>query len=149
MMTQQPTIQDSSSPKRPLSVTLLTWVVLIITVLNWLRLIEVIRRWAFLQSLSPAPPILYLLISGLFWGLVGTALVWGLFLGRSWGPRLMRNIAIFYALYYWMDRLLVANRSAISSRWPFAVSLTIILLATTFWTFSRPKVQQFFNQSES
>jgi hypothetical protein len=141
--------QNSTTPKRPLSVTLLTWVVLILTSLNWLRLIEVIRGWKFLQSLTPAPPVLYLAIMGLFWGLVGAILVWGLFLGRAWSPRLMRNAAVSYALYYWLDRLLVADSSAISSRWPFALGMTIVLLAFTYWNFSRQKTQQFFNRSEN
>ena len=149
MPTPQPTLQNSTSPTRPLSVTFLTWVVLIITALNWLRLIEVIHGWTFLQTLSPAPLMFYLAIIGLFWGLLGAILVWGLFLGRSWSTRLMKGAAICYALYYWLDRLWVANSSAISSRWPFALGLTIVLLSLTFWILSRPKSQQFFNQTEN
>jgi cbb3-type cytochrome oxidase subunit 3 len=61
----------------------------------------------------------------------------------------MRNAAIFYAVWYWLDRFLVADPSAIASRWPFALGLTIVLLALTFWIFSRPKTQQFFSGFES
>ena len=132
--------------KRPLSATLLTWLVLIIASSNWLRVIEVLRQWTFLQSLSPNPPVpvLYLGITGLIWGLLGVILVWGLFLGRSWAPRLMQFAAPIYAAYYWLDRLLIADRSAIASRWPFALGLTILLLSFTFWVLSRTKVRQFY-----
>ena len=147
MANPQSAIPIPHSSKRPLSVTLLTWVVLIITSLSWLRLVEVIRRWDFLQSLTPAPPVLYLAIAGLIWGLLGAFLVWGLFLGRSWAPRLMQITAPVYAACYWLDRLLIADPSAIVNRWPFALGLTILLLVFTFWVFLRPKTKYFFDQS--
>ena len=135
--------------KRPFSATILTWLVLIIASLNWLRVIQVLRQWTFLQSISPNPPVLYLGITGLIWGLLGVILVWGLFLGRSWAPRLMQFTAPVYTAYYWLDRLLVADRSAIASRWPFALGLTILLLGFIFWVLSRHKVRQYYQISES
>jgi hypothetical protein len=107
------------------------------------------RQWSFLESLSPAPPLVYLAISGLVWGVVGALLVWGLLLGRSWAPRLTQISAPLYATFYWLDRLLIADRSAIYSRWPFAVGLTVLLLIFTFWVLSRPKVQHFYQNKTS
>ena len=127
----------------------MAWVVLILASLSWLRLVEVIRRWSFLQSLTPSPPVLYLAITGLIWGLLGTCLVWGLILGRWWAPRLMQISALGYAAYYWLDRLLIANSSAIVSRWPFALGLTIALLVFTFWVLSRSKTQLFFQKDKT
>ena len=138
-----------SGKKRPLSATLLTWVVLILASLGWLRLAAVVRQWSFLESLSPAPPLVYLAISGLVWGVVGAFLVWGLFLGRTWAPRLAQISAPLYAAFYWLDRLLIADPSAISSRWPFAVGLTVLLLIFTFWVHSRPNVQNFYQNKLS
>jgi hypothetical protein len=135
--------------KRPISATILTWVVLILASLGWLRLAAVMRQWPFLESLSPAPPLVYLAISGLVWGVVGAVLVWGLFLGRSWAPRLTQISAPLYAAFYWVDRLFIANPTAISSRWPFAVGLTVLLLSFTFWVLSRPKVQHFYQIQSS
>jgi hypothetical protein len=88
-------------------------------------------------------------VNGLVWGVVGAVLVWGLFLGRSWAPRLTQISAPLYAAFYWLDRLLIADSSAISSRWPFAVGLTTILLAFTFWVLTRPKVQHFYQNKPS
>jgi hypothetical protein len=145
--------QGSTHPKtqlkRPFSATLLTWMVLIIASLNWLQLVMVLRQWAFLQSISQPLLVFYLAITGLIWGLVGSLLVWGLFFGLPWAPRLMQIAAPVYAVYYWLDRLFVADSSAIVSRWPFALGLTILLLGSTYWVLSRPKVQQFYQHTGS
>jgi hypothetical protein len=138
----------SRSIKRPFSVTLLAWVVLILALLGWLRLFEVLRQWQYLQSLTPTPLLVYLAVIGLIWGTAGTALVWGLVLGRAWAPRLMRNAAIVYSLYYWADRLFIADPSAIQTRWPFALGLNAALITFTFWVLTRPKTQLFFQKAE-
>ena len=133
-------------PKRPFSVTLLVWAVFSFTVLNWLRLYEVLRLWRFLITLEPAPPVFYLAFTGLIWGAVGSVLIWGLFLGRTWAPRLVQIAAIVYTLSYWADRIFLADPSAIATRWPFVLSLNIFLLVYIFWVLSRPKTQQFFQR---
>ena len=147
MENQQTTSMKPRAPKRPLGVTLLTWMVLIIASLNWLQMLEVVRLWDFLQDISQDLPVLYLAITGLIWGLIGACLVWGLFLGRSWALKLMKITAPFYAIFYWIDRLWIANFSAIGNRWPFALGLTIVLIALTFWILSRSKTRNFFTQS--
>jgi len=143
------TISNQQSYKRPFSVTLLAWVVLIMALLSWLRLFEVIRQWKYLQSITPAPPVLYLALTGLIWGSAGTALVWGLILGRSWIPRLMRNSALIYTIYYWSDRFLVADPAYIITRWPFALGLNITFLVFTFWVLGRPKTRLFFQRNQT
>ena len=147
MANHQPISAKPNSPKRPRSVTFLTWMVLIIASLNWLQLLEVVRLWDFLQNLSQDLPVLYLAITGLIWGLIGVCLVWGLFLGRSWAHRLMKITALVYAIFYWIDRLWIADFSTIGNRWPFALGLTIILLIFTFWVLSRSKTRNFFAQT--
>lgn len=149
MTNHQSAINDQQLKKRPLSVTLLAWVVLLLASLGWLRLIEVIRRWDFLQSLSPIPPVIYLAITGLVWGLLGAVLVWGLFLGRWWAPRLMQVSALAYSAYYWLDRLRIANPSAIATRWPFALTLTLALLGYIFFVFSSKDTKLFFQKSQT
>jgi hypothetical protein len=136
--------QPARKSKRPFSATLLTWVVLIIASLNWLRLITIIRQWTFLESLLTTLPLLYLAVTGLIWGLLGAILVWGLYLGLPWAPRLMRITAPIYAAIYWIDRVMIADHSAIANRWPFALGLTIFLIIFTFWVLSRPKAKKFY-----
>ncbi|HBX68826.1 MAG TPA: hypothetical protein DEH25_05435 [Chloroflexi bacterium] len=116
--------------------------------LGWLRFIEVLRQWKYLLDLSPAPPVLYLALTGLIWGLAGSALVWGLVLGSSWAPRFLQITAILYTLAYWADRLLLADPTAIATRWPFALSLNLALLALSFWVLLRPQTRQYFHPVE-
>jgi hypothetical protein len=137
---------DSKTPKRPFGVTLLAWLVLIMALLGWFRFFEVIRQWTYLQTLTPAPPVLYIASSGLVLGVLGAVLVWGLVLGRPWAPRLMQFAILFYSLYYWFDRLIVAIPAAIATRWPFALAVNIFFLLFTFWVLSRPKTQLFFRK---
>jgi hypothetical protein len=131
---------------RPFSVTLLAVTVLIFTSLGWLRMIEAIRLWSLLTDLPLSVSPLYLASSGAFWGLVGLPLVWSLYWGHRWVSRPVQFAAPAYALYYWFDRLFLAQDIAIAVRWPFAVGLTFILLAFTFWTLSRRRARAFFNK---
>jgi hypothetical protein len=142
---RSPKIAESNHKvKRPFGATILVWVVLILASLNWLRFVTVLRGWRFLENLEPALPLPYLALSGLLWGMVGTTLVWGLFLGRRWAPLVIRMAAPLYAAAYWLDRILIADPSAIASRWPFALGLTIILLILTYSVLASSKVRHFY-----
>jgi hypothetical protein len=55
-------------------------------------------------------------------------------------------LALAYALYVWLDRLLVANVEYEMVNWLFAAALTALLLIIVFWTFSRPPVKAFFGE---
>ncbi len=149
MANQPPASNSLPSPKRPFSVTLLAWMVLIMALLGWLRLYEVLRQWQYLRTLTPAPPVLYLALTGLIWGSAGIALVWGMVLGRSWAPRLMRGSALTYTIYYWCDRFWVADPAYINSRWPFALGLNIALMIFIFWVLGRPKTRFFFQRNKT
>ena len=134
---------DDLSPRRPFSVTFLIVVVLIFTSLNVFRMITAIRTWEFLSVLLPDVSIIYLVITGAIWSMVGFPLSIGLFSGRKWSLPMTRIAVILYISYYWVDRLMVAERSAIASRWPFVSGLTILLLVLTFWILGRPKTKEF------
>ncbi len=134
---------------RPFSVMLLAAVVLIFTILNGLRFIMAVRLWEFLSTPPVDVPLLYLTITGAFWAGAGLVVIVGLWFGLNWSPLLTRAAIVLYAIYYWLDRLLVAESMAIAARWPFTIGLTIILLAFTFWTLSRSKTRLFFHQPQA
>ena len=113
-----------------------------LTVWQGLRLYEIAHQWSALQKLSPPPPVGYLAISALLWTLAGIALTWGLATSKSWARRGTQIAAPLYAAGYWLDRLLVAVPEAISSRWPFALGLTLAMLVFTFWALSTPRARQ-------
>ncbi len=145
---------SAPTPSRPFSVTLLALGVLIIAGLNLTRLILTVRQWAFLSSLPGVSPI-YLALTGFIWALTGLPLVWGLWRGLPWAPRLAQALALTYAAYYWLDHIFLAERLAgqgnaasgfLPLNWPFAAAITAILMVFVSWTLSRPKTKDFFGE---
>jgi hypothetical protein len=151
---------EISSPPtaRPRSVTILALGVLIISVLNFTRLVLSITNWDFLISWPGVSP-LYMLLTGLIWTLTGSLLLWGLWRAKNWTPRLMQAVALTYALYYWLDHVFLVDHptsgmvgtqhALLSVNWRFAAGITVVCLAYTVWTLSRPNVRAYFGMVES
>jgi len=156
--TQQPIEPKLIAPKqhesRPFSVTILMLGVLIITMINLTRLVLSIKYWGFLGSWPEISP-LYIAMTGFIWTSVGALLLWGLWKRKIWAPRLMQAVALTYALYYWLDHILLmghpangtsgAIRVLLPVNWQFAAGVTVICLAYTAWTLGRAKVKAYFN----
>jgi hypothetical protein len=117
--------------------------VLIFTSLNILRMITAIRLWDFLVSFSKDVPTLYLVISGAVWSGVGIITATGLFAEKKWALPATRIAVVLYTVYYWFDRLVVADRFVIAHRWQFALGLTLLLLVFAIWILARPKTKSF------
>ncbi|MCJ7700236.1 MAG: hypothetical protein MUO62_01525 [Anaerolineales bacterium] len=132
--------------KRPFAVTILIVVVLIFTSLNILRMITAIRTWDTLAASPVRVPVIYLVITGAVWGAVGFPLVLGLYTRREWSLYLARGAIGLYVGYYWFDRLFIADRSAIASRWQFILGFTIILGLFLFWVLAHPKTRAYLSQ---
>lgn len=131
------------SMKRPFNVTIILVVVLIFTLLNVLRLVAAVRGWHSLAGLPLRVPVLYFILTGTFWSVAGLSLVVGLYLRRRWSAWMAWGAVILYPLYYWIDRLFIADRSAIASRIGFLVAATLLLGAFSLWTLSRAKTRAY------
>jgi uncharacterized membrane protein (DUF2068 family) len=130
-------------PKRPRGVTLLALGVLIIAVLNLTRLLTAIRIWLFLEEILPFSG-LYLIATGLIWAGSGLPLFWGLWRGLSWAPDFCWIAAIAYLIYYWLDRLLLANHPGRQANLPFAAGASLVVILLIYWILSRPKTKAYF-----
>jgi hypothetical protein len=155
----EPQTEIASSPiSRPGSVTILALGVLIIAVLNFARLVLSITYWDFLVS-WPGVPALYMILTGLIWTITGSLLLWGLWRAKNWAPKLMQAVALTYALYYWLDHVLLvdhpisgaigAQRALLPVNWQFAAGATVVCLAYTAWMLRRPKVKAYFGLVDS
>lgn len=143
-MSRDPAIYQSPRPnprKRPLSVTLLAFGVLILAGINLLRFAVSLQQRVFLTRLLSVDP-LYLSASGLVWTAIGLVLAWGLWLGRGWAVRGTQVAALAFSLYYWLDRLLIA--ASAGRNWPFALVVNALLLVIVFWVLSNRKASAFF-----
>jgi len=108
---------------RPIRVTLLAILILIIALFEGVRLGESIYFWKTLIEYGAQP--LYLSVSGGIWLIGGCLLVWGLWQGRrwSWLGSIVGTIA--FTLWYWLDRLFLQQPH---NNGPFAVVASSIFL---------------------
>jgi hypothetical protein len=143
MDSSQPENHPLSRPSRPIRVTLLAVGVLTITSLYLLRLVEALRQWQFLNDLPGVSPV-YLALTGLIWASAGLLLFWGLWRGQARAARFAPGYLLVFALYYWLDRLFVANSAVSLANWPVTLALTIIGLAYTFWALRARASRDYF-----
>jgi hypothetical protein len=130
-------------PSRPIRVTLLAVGVLTITSLHLLRLVEAVWQWQFLTGLTGVSPV-YLALTGLIWASAGLLLFWGLWRGHARAARFAPGYLLVFALYYWLDRIFIANRAISLANWPVTAALTIVGLAYTFWALMARASRNYF-----
>jgi hypothetical protein len=133
----------TSRPSRPIRVTLLAVGVLTITSLYLLRLVEAVRQWQFLTGLPGVSPV-YLALTGLIWASAGLLLFWGLWRGHARAARFAPVYLLVFALYYWLDRIFIANRAISLANWPVTAALTIFGLAYMLWALRARASRNYF-----
>ncbi len=134
--------------KRPRSVTVLVFGVLIFTGIYWTRFSQTLARWDFLRSLPLSVPPLYLAATGLLWGLLGLLLSWGLWRGWRRAPRLLRISVLAYFGFYWFDRLALAAHDRAGGNWPFMLVITTLVVVLVYWIMSRTAVRTYFGEMD-
>jgi hypothetical protein len=139
-------------PRRPLSVSLLAWMVFIVTILNIFRLGLALYNWEFLTELLSSAvtfPIFpaYLVATGLFWGVIGLPLAWSIWRGKKWAPCLFLAELLAYSVYYWADRVFLPGYPQRNSDWTFAVGLNLLILVLSSWIMTRQKTKDFFGEA--
>ncbi len=132
--------------KAPASVKLVQWLSLGLALVGILRLAQTIQQWTILETLLPVSPW-YFALSGLAWGCAGLLCAWGCLRRWRWTPWLVRITALAYVIYYWTDRLLVADLRSQPANQLFMLGLTALALAWIFWIFTRPQVKTYFGEA--
>lgn len=114
--------------KRPFLAWFLMLESLLFSIIGWLRFQQALVYWDWFQPpfLSVSP--LYLVISGVLWGVVGLTAV--LMLWFRWHPaQLFAHLAVgFYVLWYWTDRMLLTASSDAQANLVFSIMVTLCLL---------------------
>jgi hypothetical protein len=131
---------------RPAGVTFLIGVVLIFTSLNALRVITALQTRSLLSSLPLDVPLPYFIITGTAWSILGLVLVVGLFTRRRRALLLAVILTLAYPVYYWFDRLFIAESALVESRWQFAFGLTFLLLVPALWILRQPATGSYLNK---
>ena len=138
--------ETTGKQKRPWYLTWLAVLVFLVAVINLLRFLGAIRQWQLLNLLPLSIDPLYMALSGAVWALVGLPMAAGLWLGWRWVWIGLQAAGLIFAIYYWIDRLWLAQASTLIDRWPFVLLLTISLLIYLFSSLWAPGARTFFHQ---
>jgi hypothetical protein len=98
----------------------------------------------------PLPfPGWYLFIKNGLWGIIGLAVAAGLFFCQSWAPSFARWSGVSLMIWYWLDRLLLAQSDFAQRAWPAVAVVSLLIITGLLWTLNRPTVQDFFMENTS
>jgi hypothetical protein len=113
----------ASKTKRPLRITFLSLLAVLVAAWNVLRLLA---AYHFADTLIKyhAHPI-YLAVTG-FLGLAGaSAVAWGLWRGTYWGWWAALAASIVFPVFYWGDRVFLQT---VRANWPFVLGAMFLIL---------------------
>ncbi len=128
--------------RRPLSWFVLLVICLLVSLGGWTRMVYSILNWYWLNYAGVKPGPLYLVVTGGLWGLVGlVALVW-MWMRRPGYRWAGSAAALFFALAYWVDRLLFANTASGMQNVIFAVATTLLGLSYVLITLRPCRLRQ-------
>ena len=92
--------------KRPLSVTILLWLVLSLTAWSGLRLYTSIQWWSTLIEFASPPGPWYITISAAVWLTVSLFLLWGMWQAEDWIRYALLGAGAGFTVWFWSDRFL-------------------------------------------
>lgn len=131
--------------KRPFSVTLLSFLVLIITIVHLLRLVYAVSWWRFLTALQGNPPLL-IAFTGFIGTLLGAVLFWGLWIGHPRAPLVTKILVPLSLGWEWLEKLLSVQRGNQFENWPFMTASSLVMIIFTYWTLSTASAKKYFGE---
>lgn len=132
--------------KRPFGVTLLLWLVLSLSAWGLVRLLAALHSWDVLNEFGARLSPLYLSITGAGWVILGGMLLWGFFSGKRWTRVAIPAAVFLWLMGYWIERIFFQSPRA---NLPFALIVSLLLLAVTFVSAFNRKTRRFFIGSEA
>lgn len=131
--------------KRPISVTLLLWLVLIFTVWAGMRLVTTVQFWLTIRIFASPPGPLYIAVSGFVWLAIGIILLWSMWRKKVWARSTLLGASAGFSVWYWCDRLLLQNPRP---DWLFSLAGTALLLIIVTISLVHPQTKHYFSQRE-
>lgn len=132
--------------RRPFSVTLLLWMVLILTAWGVIRLMAALRWWNMLVEFENSLSPLYLSITGAGWGAAGGVLLAGILRRKGWAAPGAVAFIMFWLIEYWIERIFFQSERA---NLPFALASSIIAAGIALILSNLPGTKSFFAKSEA
>ena len=129
--------------RRPAHVTWLSLGVITVAAVAFCGL----AAWFSLPDLPYVVPPVYLLIRNSLWGIWGLVAAIGAFFGRPWAPRLVSWGGLVLAIWYWVDRILLAQSDYSRVNWPLTAIATVLAIVFVRWVLTRPIVRTYFQEN--
>ena len=131
--------------QRPFGVTLLLWMVLSLSAWGVIRSLAARRWWDVLYEFDSSLSPLYLLVTGAAWSIAGVVLLWSMWSAKAWSRLAVIAAVLLWLAEYWLERLFF---QAPRANLPFAVALSVLLLAVTLTITSNRHTKDFLTKSE-
>lgn len=135
-----------SRPKNPFGFRLLWAQTLLLAVAGWGRAWVVITGWSRYNALVDHLPGPLYVAASVGWGLVFSALTWGIWRRQQWAIRWLWPILAAYAVFALVWRWVFVQAPAARANFPFLLGLTIALLFVNLWLIKRQPMQAAFHQ---
>ena len=130
---------------RPLSVTLVAWLVLSLAVFNLISAISVVQAYTVLVGLELALPPWLLAAASTLWTVVFGALAAGLWRLKQWARLGTMAAVTLYLAQIWAERLFFGRSDYARVSTPFYAGVHLLLLLLVWGVLSRGKVRRAFS----
>ena len=132
-------------PRRPFSVTLLLWLVLMLTAWGAIRFHAAIRWWVVLYEFEARLSPLYIAVTGAGWGIAGCILVWGILRRKSWMRTAVLASTFGWLVEFWVERVVFESPSP---NLPFAAAASCLLIGVIIVTTFHSATRYYLTRSE-
>lgn len=143
--TQNHSGNKTTRPGRPFLVKLLVWAYGFWSLLGWLRFFRTVIDRDLVLELLPNSIFVYLIITGLVWGLTALPVIWGLWRGEPWAGKLTWFVAVLFPAIYWFERQILWKDSTSQGNWLFMLILTGVWMGLVFWALRSKTSQAYFS----
>lgn len=134
------------SKRRPFSVTLLLWMVLLLSAWGAVRFAAALRWQIVLREFDSSLSVGYLLVSGAGWGAVGSVFLVGILCRKRWAAGGTFAVVLLWFAAYWSERLFFESGRA---NLPFALTVSGLAAALAWILTTLPSTKSYFTQSEA
>lgn len=131
--------------KRPISVTLLLWMVLTLSAWGAVRFFAALRWWDVLAEFESSLSPLYLSVTGAGWVVAGGVLLSAIFRRQGWARLGAFTFILLWLIEYWVERVFF---QAPRANLPFALTFSILTVIITWILAFLPGTKSFFAKSE-
>lgn len=121
----------------PRSVTIILFFVLSMTVWEGIRVWTAFTNWEILSRFRANP--IYIFATGIIWFILGIVLILLIFKGHRYTLASGFALSLLYALWYWLDRLVIQVTPAPNITFSIVVTIITLVVFNTilFWPSSR------------